>query len=324
MLTLFSCPQGIGEKLIVTPGTTSLPPAVWFDLLEPTREEFRAVETALGIELPSREEMQEIELSSRLYEERGALFMTASLVAKIDTDRPETHAVTFVVTPTALVTVRYTDPLPFITFAARALKSPYSCATADGTFVGLLEAIVDRIADVLERTSATIEQVSRGVFGQDQKTKRQGKALQDALEGIGRGGTLVSEISESLMSLSRAVAFFSATAESWLHKETKTHVKTLTRDIRSLHEHAAFLNSKTNFLLDATLGMINIEQNTIIKIFSVAAVAFLPPTLIASIYGMNFANQPELHWEYGYPMALCLMVLSAVLPFFYFRRKGWL
>jgi magnesium transporter len=324
MLTLYVPTGAIVERQRYEMLPTDLPTAVWLDLHDPSPAEVQAVERSLKLDLPSREEMQEIEATSRLYEEGDALFMTATVLAKADSDEPESHAITFVVTASALVTIRYSDPIPFLSFSHRIERTPSTCTTSDVAFVGLLEAIVDRIADVLERTSMEIERIGQSVFRRDPRRKLQGAALNDALTGIGRSGTLISAISESVMSLTRVVTFFGTTASPWLHKGPKTHVKTLTRDLRSLNEHAGFLSQKSNFMLDATLGMINIEQNMIIKLFTVAAVGFMPPTLIASIYGMNFKNLPELEFEFGYPMALGMMVLSALIPFLYFKRRGWL
>jgi magnesium transporter len=303
---------------------THLPPAMWYDLLEPTTAEIHAVQRSLGIELPSREEMQEIEVSSRLYEEDGALFMTVSIMSKFDSGRPETNAVTFVLTPKALVTVRYADPLPFIQFANRVQRNPTQWAGSDTVWTGLLETLVDRVADVLERISADLERTGQRVFDSKDAKGRTGVALEEALSKIGRSGQMVSGISESLMTLNRAIAYAGNIGGSWLSKDARNTVKMLTRDIKSLHDHAGFLSQKVNFLLDATLGLINIEQNSIIKIFTVASVAFLPPTLIASIYGMNFEIQPELKWDFGYPMAIMLMILSALGPYLYFKRKGWI
>ena len=299
----------------------ALKSAIWYDLVEPTHDEIKAVERCLSIELPTREDMQEIEVSSRLYQEASALFLTATILSKTDSDRPESAAISFVLTKSALVTLRYTRPLPFQTYAARMQRSPGNCATSDAILVGLLEAVVDRLADVLERTSLQIETLAFSIF--DKGRASTSDLMQDALQQVGRHGTLISSVSESLVTLSRLLAFISI-ATSHLNKESRTHVKTLTRDVRSLNEHTAFMSSKINFLLDATLGLINIDQNRIVKLFTVAAVMFMPPTLIASMYGMNFKNMPELDWEFGYPMAVCLMVLSAVLPFLYFRSRKWL
>jgi len=329
MLTLYVATEQAVEKQTVErlalgsqPG--EIPPAVWYDLLDPTPQEVARVQRALNIELPSREDMQEIEVSSRLYEEDGAIFMTASIMTKFDSGRPETHAITFIMAPQALVTVRYADPLPFIMYANRVQRSPQLASSPDMIWIGLIETIVDRIADVLERLGADIERVGLNVFDRTDERKRQGKSLEEALASIGSAGTIVSGITESLMTLNRAVTFAGNAPTEWLKSGSKQHMKGLTRDIKSLQDHAAFLAQKTAFLLDATLGLINIEQNVIIKIFTVASVGFLPPTLIASIYGMNFSKMPELEWSFGYPLAIGLMVMSAVVPFLYFKRKGWL
>ncbi len=324
MLTLFLPADAATQPLSLGELPSALPPALWYDLLEPTSAESHAVQRSLGIELPSREEMQEIEVSSRLYEEDGALFMTVSIMSKFDSGRPETHAVTFVLTPQALVTVRYADPLPFIQFANRVQRNPNQWAGADVVWAGLLETLVDRVADVLERISADLERTGQRVFDLKDSRGRTGVALEEALSKIGRSGQMVSGISESLMTLNRAIAFAGNIGGSWLRKDARNALKMLTRDIKSLHDHAAFLSQKVNFLLDATLGLINIEQNAIIKIFTVASVGFLPPTLIASIYGMNFDLMPELKWDFGYPLAIILMILSALGPFLYFKRRGWL
>jgi len=297
--------------------------ATWIDLMEPTTEEKRTVEAGLGIEIPTREEMQEIEPSSRLYQQAGALYMTASIVVKADTEHPETAAISFILNRDYLVTLRYGDPTSFRTFAAYAEKHGDACASGELALAGLMDAIVDRIADVLEKVDAELDKISREVFVGNSVARKQ-YDLQLVIQRIGRNGDLISRSRESLVSLSRLLTFLAASADTAVRKETRARAKTLARDVVSLSNHASFQADKVSLLLNATLGMINIEQNAIIKIFSVAAVVFLPPTLIASIYGMNFELMPELAWPFGYPFALFLMVLSAVLPYLYFKRRGWL
>jgi len=291
---------------------------VWIDLLEPSPEEVRQIEAALGIDVPSREEMQEIEASSRLYEEDASLFMTVSVLHKATTDAPESSAVTFILTRDALVTLRYADPLPFQTLTRKIERGPgLGGGSAEAILMSLLEQIVDRLADIMEACVAELETISRHVFGED--GARDYKAV---LRRVGHVGDLATKAKDSLLSLNRMVVFL--TGQTRIGKDMRPRLKTLSRDVLSITEHATFVAGKVTFLLDATLGLINIEQSNIIKIFSVVAVAFLPPTLIASIYGMNFAFMPELEWPFGYPLALGLMVLSAVGPFLYFKRKGWL
>jgi magnesium transporter len=294
---------------------------VWIDLVSPTPEEVASVEESLGLEIPTRAEMEEIEHSSRLYEENDALFMTAPILHGSATDMPATTAVTFVLARSALVTLRYANPLPLQAFARRAERLPHLISSPEIVLLGLLEQIVDRLADIMEATTLNLESVSRNIF---HKGKRKGASddFEAMLRQLGHAGDLSTKAKESLLGLNRLLLFLST--QSRLKKEGKTRLKSLVRDIASITEHSNFIANKVTFLLDATLGLINIEQNNIVKIFTVASVAFLPPTLIASIYGMNFHVLPELDWQFGYPFAILLMILSAVLPFWYFRRRGWL
>ena len=317
------------------PGTQGLdrldpPPAeipeacVWVDLLEPTSSEERAVERLLAIDVPSREEMREIETSNRLYEENGTLYMTATVVTKIDTDRPESAAVTFILSHNRLITNRYVDPLPFRRFIAYAERHPAAATTAPGLLAGLLESIIERTADVLERVGAGIDDLSASVFSPESKTPSQGRNLRGVMERIGRDGDLTSKARESLVTLARQLTFIQQSTAVQMPNELRARYRSMSRDVLALADHASFVANKSSFMLQATLGLINIEQNNIIKIFSVAAAVFLPPTLIASIYGMNFHVMPELDWPFGYPLALGLILVSAVLPYLYFRRRGWL
>ena len=298
--------------------------AVWIDLAAPSAEEEAAVESALGLDIPTREEMEAIEVSSRLYYEGDAAFMTVTLPAQADRDDVQMAPVTFVLAGERLVTVRYHEPRAFQAYPQRTEKSPLASTRPQAVLMGLLEAVIERLADVLERAARDIDGISRDVF---QSTAASGKArdFQRILEEIGRKGDLLSNIRDSLMTLERLFGFLGQVVPPrGGDPAVRTRLKSLARDGRSLIDHAAFLAQKNTFLLDATLGMINIEQNAIIKIFSVAAVVFLPPTLIASIYGMNFTQMPELGWPFGYPLALVMMVASAVLPFWYFKRRRWL
>lgn len=303
-------------------------PAVWYDLVSPTVEEDRFVETSLGISLPTREEAQEIEISSRLYHEDGAEFLTLTLVSGLDTDEPTKTPVTFVLKGEQLVTVRYSDPRPFIAMYSRINRAPANVyATGEIVMISLVEAIIDRLADSLESVGGEIDTISREVFRSHAgNATKQTRNLQGLIERIGRKGDLLTMARESLVSVTRMATYHQALELSGRKhsKDIKSRIKIIQRDVASLSDHAAFLSNKINFMLDATLGLINLEQNQIIKIFSVAAVVFLPPTLVASIYGMNFDAMPELKWALGYPWALGLMVLSAILPFLYFKRRGWL
>ncbi len=310
--------------------------ALWFDLFEPSADERLRLEAALGLQLPTREEMQEIEPSSRLYTEGDASYMTATIMAHADAPFPTAESFTFILARRCLVTLRYQDPRPIAIYAQRLMKSPGVRLSGQEVLIGLIEAFVDRIADILEKVALDLDAQARVIFAANSGTtaRSTGSApdLQEVMRALGRNEDLATSARESLLSLNRMVRFLATLVEGMPMPETaskkdqrdqKQRVKTLVRDMISLGEHAAFELAKVNFLLDATLGVINIEQNQIIKLFSVAAVVFLPPTLIASIYGMNFKHLPELDWVWGYPFAIILMILSAVLPYLWFKRRGW-
>ena len=323
-----------GGRLDRTGGASSAPAdgpggIVWIDVLSPTAAEDAEVEKLLGISLPTREEMGKLEVSSRLYQEDGAEFMTLTAVVRIGMEEPETTPLTFVLKGNTLVTLRYGEPTAFVNYLARARK-PNSghCASGEQIMMGLIEALCDRLADVLEKVGHDIDGVSHAVFRRKPGKKRQSNAqdLQAIIVKIGRHGDLLNKLRESLLSINRVLTYHTAleskaSAES---KDARIRSKALSRDVGALTDQATFLSNKVNFLLDATLGLINLQQNQIIKIFSVAAVVFLPPTLVASIYGMNFQHMPELKWELGYLWALGLMAGSALLPYYFFKRKGWL
>jgi magnesium transporter len=304
----------------------NLSSVVWVDLVNPSSEEEGLLEGRLGVDIPTREEMEEIEVSSRLYYEEGAAFMTATLPARTDSDDLLMAPVTFVLSSDKLITVRYHEPRAFKTFPQRAEKVNLGCTNAESALIALLETIVDRLADILERAQRDVDAISHAIFDIEVGTRSdETQNLNKVLHEIGRKGDLSSNIRDSLLSLQRLAGFFGQlTTQRRSDKDLRGRVKTLSRDVQSLTDHSSFLSQKITFLLDATLGMINIEQNNIIKIFSIAAGVFLPPTLIASIYGMNFVYMPELKWPFGYPLAFVLMVLSAILPYWYFKRRGWL
>lgn len=313
------------ERVEVKAGGSVPPGAVWIDLFAPTPEEDRTVEAGTGIAVPTREEMAEIEPSSRLYIENGARFMTATLICAADSDTPATTVVTFILGTGPLITVRYDDPRPFSIAANRLCRYCQPGITGVNILVDVLDAIIDRAADVLERVGAEIDAVSQQTFERGAETSGATRSYKEILKTIGKKGNLNSKVRESMVSINRLVLFLANDAEALrLQKEQRSLLKSMARDVSSLTDHASFLANKITFLLDATLGMVTLEQNNVIKIFSVVAVVFLPPTLIASIYGMNFDIMPELKWPFGYPIALIMMVGAAILPYAFFRWKKWL
>lgn len=291
------------------------PGVLWIDMLSPTLAEEALVEKALDIDVPTREEVRGIELSNRLYKEGDALFMTANLIAGSETDEPQSVPVTFILAGPVLVTVRYDTPKAFDIFTSRAHRGLEECDSGQAALADLLETIVDRLSDPLEMVALQIDTLSREVFQAEGSKKPDYAAL---LKTIGRRGDLNSKVKETLVSLDRLVTFLG------YHLGENARLKTILQDIHAMADHANFLSNKINFLLEAALGMIGIEQNAIIKFFSVAAVIFLPPTLIASVYGMNFTHMPELDWPLAYPATIAAMFLSAIVPYLYFKHRKWL
>jgi magnesium transporter len=298
---------------------------VWIDLLNPKEAEETKVERALKLDVPTREEQREIEASSRLYQENGAHFMTATVLHQADMTEPVATPITFILAGNRLITLRYAEPRAFAIFAARCARPETNLTTGVTVLIGLIETIVDRLADFIERIQGEVDKLSHSIFEMEGGAATRQQRFDVSLKSIGREGEITSRARDSAHSLGRLLTFLAHAAnERKEDKSVKARIRTAARDVASLADHVSFLSNKIVFLLDATLGMINIEQNNIIKIFSIAAVVFLPPTLVASAYGMNFEFMPELKWAFGYPLAIVLMVVSAVVPYVFFKWKGWL
>lgn len=323
---IFACVDRTGLVIqeMTAANISLLKEALWIDMLSPSQEEELLVEQSLGLDVPTREEMQEIELSNRLYKEEGTIFMTATMVAQSDSSDPKFDPVTFVLTPKQLITIRYINPQAFKLVVSRLPKQNVMNYDAITLLIDLLDASVARLADALELIGRRLNDCSTIIFKPQADTDYNRLNYQEMLQKIGANGDLDANTRDSLSTFNRLITFFMQSAGSKFNDEARARMDTLSKDIISLSDHASFLSTKINFLLDATLGLVNIEQNNIIKIFSVAAVIFLPPTLIASIYGMNFQFMPELSWKGGYLIAIGLMLFSAWLPYKYFKRRKWL
>lgn len=316
-----------GTSLDRIPVTSDVVPesAVWFDLINPNHEEDKIVERQVGTAIPTREEMQEIEVTSRLYVENGARYMTATLMCQSDTAVPKTTPVTFILSGHRLITVRYDEPRPFMIVGNKLARVCPPAVTGESVLMDLLDAVIDRAADILERIGSEVDQISHDIFEPEAGRADRSRSYNEILKAIGRKGDLASKVRESLVSIGRLLLYLANEADSmrWA-KEPRAQLRGMQRDVHSLSDNAAYLSNKIQFLLDAMLGVVTIEQNNVIKIFSVAAVALMPPTLIASIYGMNFKHMPELDWQFGYPIAIVLMLLAAALPYLFFKWKKWL
>jgi magnesium transporter len=293
---------------------------VWVDLTDPTEDERAWVKAIYGVILPGEDEVKDIEASARYYEaENGDLHLRTDFLREEDDGPSRIVTVAFILAHKMLFSV-HTDDLPvFRLVRMRARSRPGSIADYMDVLLDLYATDAEYSADALEGIYQNLEEVSGRVL-QEEFTDQDAAA---ALNAIAHEEDLNGRIRRNMMDTRRAVSFLMR--GRLLNAEQFEEARQILRDIESLDGHTSFLFDKINFLMDATVGFININQNKIIKIFSVASVAFLPPTLIASIYGMNFKGWfPELEWQLGYPFALLLMVISAIAPFWYFRRRGWL
>jgi magnesium transporter len=311
---------------------------VWIDLHAPTDADYAFIDRECKIEMPTKSEVWKNNVLNRLYIEDDYAYMTAALITKIDSPYPGTAPVTFILGPAYLITVHDIAPTSFKNFAVRLQKPTETFPTPLYILEGLAEEIITRIAYNSEIVVDTLDQMSHDIFGATnrseadndtaakqknrQNVSKSSTLLQGVLKQLGAAADLNSKINESLHSMNRMLVFFKQEISTDAKIDAKLDL--LITDTNALLTQTAFLSDKVTFQLDATLGMINVEQNVIIKIFSMVAVFFLPPTLISSMYGMNFKHMPELSWDVGYPIALFLMFLSAAIPFFYFRRRGWL
>jgi len=292
---------------------------VWVDLTDPTDDARLWVKTSYGVTLPGEDEVKDIEASARYYEaENGDLHLRTDFLLEEDDGPSRVITVAFILARKMLFSV-HTDDLPvFRLVRMRARSRPGSIGDYMDVLLDLYATDAEYSADALEGIYLSLEEVSGRVL-QKHFTDDDAAA---ALNSIAREEDLNGRIRRNMMDTRRAVSFLMR--GRLLNADQFEEARQILRDIESLDGHTSFLFDKINFLMDATVGFININQNKIIKIFSVASVAFLPPTLIASIYGMNFKWLPELEWQAGYPFALALMVTSAIAPFWYFRRRGWL
>ena len=328
MLTAYALEKAGPVPVAVGTEPTLPDDAVWVDLLSPSREEDAAAERALGISLPTFEEAKEIEFSSRFYEENGAILMTASLLSGVEEGSPALSPITFALRGNRIATIRYHDPRSFRQFIVRTAKAEGSCSDAAGVLLGLLEAIIDRLADTVEKTGAEVDRLNHTIFmhGRERprNERRSERQLERVIEEIGVQGDFVAKARESLASLQRLLQYADSASKALEIGKHKGRLKLMARDARSLTDQLDFLSGKVIFLLDGALGLVTVQQNEVIRILTVAAMFFFPPTLIGTIYGMNFQFMPELHWAIGYPLVIVAMVLSALLPYLYFKSRGWL
>ena len=303
-----------------------LPTALWIDLSAPTPAEEQHLEHLLGLDLPTREEMGKIEDSQRLFARADALVLTLGVLLQADDDYPHVEDLTFVLTPQHLISVRYIAPRALAIFAARSAQTAARGVDAEALLLGLLETLLETLAGHIDAIGDDLDRLGQEVLAPAARAVRHRRLNYAALlRRLEHNHTLTAKSRASLVSLGRLLGFLSfGLAGERLSHATRARSQTLLGDTQALLEHTGFVANNISFELAAILGMVNIEQNGIIKFFSVVSVVFLPPTLVASVYGMNFQHMPELQSPWGYPLAVLLMLLSSVLPYLCFRRKGWL
>jgi magnesium transporter len=300
------------------------PGAVWIDMIEPTADEDQRVERYLGLKVPTRTDPDYTEPPEAHYTDNGVRYLHASVVSEPE-DTPDITGVTFIIAPTALITVRYDPGDAFELFGQKLCRSSGHALHPDSVAVGLVNTILNRSARALSNVREELDSTASRVFGAKGDQSSRSRIYSETLNALGREDEKISNLRESLVSMERLLLFLTSEGRADdTPKPVREAQKTALRDLQSLEEDASFKAQKVQFLLDATLGLINLTQNDIIKLFSVLAVIFMPPTVIASIYGMNFKVMPELEWQWGYPFAIFLMICVAIGPYLFFRWKKWL
>jgi magnesium transporter len=326
MLGAYAAREGL--PLCDFPIEGDLSQAQWVDLLNPTEEEKVRVAAATGLTVATEDDLGAIETSSRLYYDGKAIYLSMPLVAKVEGMPPDVRPIGFILNRERLVTIRFNRSRAFHNFLDAQHRKPMESSEPIDIFLSLLEAISDRLSDLLENMRDELDIVSKHIFLESSSApshgRKLGNELQDVLKRLGRTADLMSSIRDSLLGVGRILPYVGQIAAPWIDRERRERIKSLRQDVISLTDYDGHLNSKVQFLLDATLGLINNTQNNIIKVLTVVSVVGVPPTLIASIYGMNFKDIPELNWAWGYPYGLTMILLSAVIPLIWFKMRGWL
>ncbi len=327
MITAYVYEKSSVKRLDISDSSQPPQGTVWIDVENPSLEEEQRLESKLSINIPSRAEVNKIEVMSPFYKEGECHYMTVTALQNSLDDNLKGTALTFIITSEFVITLRYTSNSSTLSaFSSRIARAPFICSSPEVAIVHMLDVIVNKAADILEIVGNDLDKLLDSVF---EKSDVGGTNISSDYNSVirktGHTGNIISKNRESLVSVNRMLIYFNQIeGEIGYSRENKLRIRHITREVNSLTEYANFLSQRNSFLLDATLGMISVEQNMIIKIFTVASVVFMPPTLIASIYGMNFAHMPELHSAIGYPISLLCMVVSSVLPYAFFKKRRWI
>jgi len=302
------------------------PSAVWIDIMNPDPGETALVKELTGLELPTREDLASLEQSSRMTFDNDCLRLAAPVIADADTDHPSLSQIGLVVTPTQLISVHFEKLRMFETVAAKYGETPPDSSAQ--VFAALMEGYVARLADLLEEARARLDHISHQVFRKSADRPRRAiqttAANRERLQFLGRMGERISLIRESLLGVDRVIGFSLESAKDWFSPELTRRIQAARTDVEELDEFEEHLLGKVQFLLDAVLGFISIEQNDIFKVLTIASVVGIFPTLVAGWYGMNFQNMPEYHWAWGYQFGIGVILASTILPLGWFKWRGWL
>ncbi len=317
MLSTFVLESERLERVIINCREDLPEQAVWIDIVEPTDEEADWIKTFYHQELPDESELESIEATSRFYIDHNGIHINSSFLHDFE-EYPQNVNVAFILNNNRLFTIHEVELTTFRLFRLRSRRQKFSHINTPQTiFLGLFEAKIDHVADVIEEMYTTLEEIGKRVLGEEVH-----KDMEPTITDLAKQEDLIGKVRLSILDQQRVLSVLQR--QRTFDETLVRDLRDILRDIDSFSPHISFLFDKINFLMDFALSLVNIQQNKIIKIFSVAAVIFLPPTLVASIYGMNFEFMPELTWPGGYPFALFLMLLSALVPYWYFKRRGWL
>jgi magnesium transporter len=317
---LINCYIKIGNRLNVVEGIESLVSnedknsVIWIDMLLPTIEEIRAVEKMFDMNFPTKQESEEIELSSRYWEENNRIEINSYFLIN-DNNSPFNETVSFILQGNLLISVRYKKLESFNTFTKKLLISPREFKTGYSIFCQIIDIRIDADADTIENLSKEITKIRKHVFTDYSNDD------EEILEKISTFEDLNMKIRENLTDKQRIL---SSLLKSQKFVDDKHEIPVMLKDIKSLIDHTNFNFERLDYLQNIFIGILSIEQNKVIKIFTIVNVLFLPPTLIASIYGMNFEFLPELHWEYGYLFSIIFMIVASITPIIIFKKKGWI
>jgi len=321
MITYFT----INAQAALTKSATFADNLVWIDISAPDDEERLSLEEKLDVNLPLHHEVHQLEFSNRFFEKNHVLYLSIQMITRA-APVPESHIVTFILSQNRLITLRYTDPNPIQNFIQQVVDKPQKINNAMEIFLLLLQKAIGINADMFELIDSESDELAISLIGyteaSGQKSQSHEKKLNLILRKINYLQSLLAKSNQSLSSLRLLMVYYQNAQKSFFGDAV--NLSTLDQDIQMLSKHGEHLIQQLGFQLQSALGLINIEQTQIIKIFTVLAMVFMPPTLIASIYGMNFHNMPELSLPFAYPIALLVMLSSSLLPYLFFKRKGWI